>query len=374
MGYTNIIAGDVSAGTIRLGYWTVTPEQISGEILPPAAHTRNYRSQDVSDFRQEVFDSFLTDINLTKEAAGCIVFAPAGPISADRSRCTLTYAPNISIEIREEEISNTILINDFTAKGMAVASLAPRGLLEIKTLRHSNGRLGEALKNKDMLCAGVGSGYGVNHIVYDQDSSLYIPKATEASHAPLGISQRDNLEEVIAKRLEDTNPNQTRSSWETVLSERPGKDNDQGGIQRVFEILSSGHFSQALPEEYIQSKDKAAWIAKQAKSPVGNPIAKKTMNFAWKTLGRSLQGFATAYLPQGGIYLTSGMVQNDLLDRSSLRGINANIETTIMQEFDSGITHRDWVNKIPVHVVTCTEDGLLGAGTYALRHLKNQLR
>lgn len=247
----------------------------------------------------------------------------------------------------------TALINDFKAIAYAVATLGvpeklqstqinPNSKLEIR------GRIG---------IHGVVTGFGTARLEYDHEKKLYLPLDSEGGHKFLPVNVCDETETKISKFLRKYT-NRRMPTYEDVLSGR--------GIEHVFNYFITESRANGKSNEMISylnqlnvAEDKAAYIATKAYKLKSPDIFLKTMDFFWKTYGRALHDLAVHENARGGIWIAGGIIRKNL-DDSISKSYRDRIEKTIMEEFNSGPTHRDWVGRIPVKVIMDKRTGLEG--------------
>jgi len=98
-----------------------------------------------------------------------------------------------------------------------------------------------------------------------------------------------------------------------------------------------------------QQEDPSEFIAKNAKLD-SDLIYAETMNVLWKHLGMALHDIAVHEVARGGVWIAGGIARKNILDEQKV--IDWNIENIIMTNFDSTPSHREWLMKIPVYVLT----------------------
>src|SRR4030042_1732594 len=152
--------------------------------------------------------------------------------------------------------------------------------------------------------------------------------------------------------------NGRKPNYEDVLSGR--------GIERIFDFFAYQYIKQGRAKEISdfleqkkKSEDKAEYIGEAAAGNNPHKIFSDTMDFFWKTYGRSLHDLAVHENARGGVWVAGGIIRKHY-SKSRKKQYRDYIENTIMEEFNSGKTHRDWVGQIPVNAILDKRVGLEG--------------
>ena len=354
-----VIAGDISATNALLGVYSIHPDNSKLTMVEAL-----YDGQRIGFLGESPLDyviaHLLSLIGLQKSDINAMVLAPAGPIDYDSNTCTLPNA-GYTIDANSTGI-NTVFINDFKAIAYAVANFKNVEDIEHICLKHSECGYGENVEDGNIGIHGAGTGFGTARLVYKPSSGLYIPFDSEGGHKFLTADVSDDLDVGITKHLSGFCGGKP-PILETALS---GK-----GIMRIFE-----YFRNVLPydvaEQYEAAEDKAEYVATMAKHTsldrhsLRGRIFGITMDYFWKHYGMALHDLAVHENARGGIWVAGGIIRKNI--RASVdeqmpdyHEPDGNIAKKIMDAFESGPTHSEWVNKIPVNVIMDKRIGLKGA-------------
>ena len=82
------------------------------------------------------------------------------------------------------------------------------------------------------------------------------------------------------------------------------------------------------------------------------------MKFFWKTYGRATHDLVVHENARGGVWIAGGIIRKDYAGGNDQ--YKEKVKDWFMTEFTSGPTHRSWVNKTPLHVITDKRAGLEG--------------
>ncbi|MBM3234366.1 hypothetical protein FJZ19_04720 [Candidatus Pacearchaeota archaeon] len=340
------VAGDLSATNVLIGVYTNTRRGIQ----PITEGT--YNGQKVQDFNTQVLADLIAYSGVPVDRITRKVFSPAGPISPDKRTCKVTNAP-FSLEADVK----TALINDYAAIAYAIARLGAQ--LKHIFLKHSDGSLEKAVDKMKIGIHGAGTGFGTSRLVMFGKSGeeLYTPIDSEGGHKFLAVDEFDEEEVAIKKWLYKFTGGRI-PHVEAVLSGR--------GIQNVFDYFISHEIMtgkcvgiREILRGLADSEDAAAYIAQRAKQDKG--IFWDAMRFFWKIYGRCLHDLAVHENARGGIWVAGGIIRKNIETYPGSGQADRDIEKIMMEEFDSGPTHTDWVNKIPVRVILDKRVGLEGA-------------
>lgn len=412
-----VIAGDNSGTNVLMGvYESVANEKSSGytEVFEGL-----YDGQQIKDFGNDVLADILEKvsgnnrININKDKIHRMVLSPAGPIE-DKTTCNLTNA-DYSLDTMSYGVP-TVLLNDFAAIGFAVAAHRSGKLVEgLETVRfrhtsNSNAKCeGEAstfpygvnMDHENIGILGAGTGLGESRLI--NLSKLpncsyplkYAVLASEGGHKSSKDDDYSNHDSGIINHLR-TYFEGNKIHQEAILS---GK-----GVGRVFEYFlfyklfegkninktinpdfSDGYFASKdkmrfvydnmfimIPEgpyktilkDCVDIEDRAAFVAKTYKSKDESKLyrlAKNTLNHVYSFYGRAARDLAVHEIAKGGIYIAGGMAMKDLPKENGFDSLDYELVNRFMDEFDSGPTHRDWVNNIGVNLILDKKVGLKGA-------------
>jgi len=346
-----VIYGDVSASNILINL-----DAIYGNGKIVSVIKAHYDGQKITDFNNQVLNHLLGVVGIREEQVKSIVLAPAGPISPDRRICDLTRA-HFHVDCATIRIP-TALINDFSAIAIAVATLGQSELSCIQ-LPHSDGNYGEAKDSQNIGIHGPGTGFGTSRLVYDSQAGFYQPLPSEGGHKFLAPDITDSTDVKIIKWL-CRYTNGRKPHLEAIMS--------GSGIENVCEYFRNQLDDQEklkYGRQLEAAEDRAAYIAEQAKRKPDS-IFGKTMYYFFKHLGMALRDLAVHEIALGGVYIAGGITRKNIEMVPGSGELDTNIARIIMEEFDSGPSHSEWVNSIPIYVIMDPEVGLKGTLEVAL--------
>ncbi|HEY9198434.1 MAG TPA: glucokinase [Gammaproteobacteria bacterium] len=299
---------------------------------------QHYASADWLDLLPILQDFFATDTALPQRA--CL--AIAGPITGDahRQQAQVTNLPWLLDGHALGQalgIPRVKLINDFAAVAHGIAALRDSDIITLQT--------GEPRAYAPRAVLGAGTGLGQALLV--QCGSHYEVLPTEGGHVDFA-PQSDEQWHLLRTLQRDYG----HVSYERLLS--------GAGLVFIYRFLQQRR-SGAIPELIVQAcaagGDPAAAISQTALAGT-DPIAAQALHEFIRIYGAQAGNLALGCLPFGGLYVAGGIapkILSKLLDGTFIAAFNAKgrMET---------ITRR-----IPVHVVTHANPGLLGAALYAGR-------
>jgi glucokinase len=252
--------------------------------------------------------------------------AVAGPVDDDHvslSNNDMSFSKRGLV--RQYQLAELTVVNDFTAQAMAVPYLDPAHL---KTLRS-----GIAYDNTPILVLGPGTGMGFSTLV--PTVSGWRPLETEGGN--IGLSPQSADEDMLVSWLR----NQTDYLVsETALSGR--------GIEYLY-----AYWAEKESEELCFTT--AAEIGDAALS--GDLLAEKAICQFFDILGSYIADGILATGSRHAVYLSGGIVpkllnllpKSQFLARAGIRGV-----------------HSDYIKSVPIHLVMDPYAGLSGAGYSAL--------
>jgi glucokinase len=272
---------------------------------------------------------FLSDESNVHKAC----FALAGPVLNNKCKITNLSWPELdAVKLQEElNIAKVSLINDFVAVGYNIVLEENKSLATLQP--------GEFLPDAPIAIIGAGTGLGKAFAVPEGDSYRVFP--TEGGHESFAP---DNLlgEELLAYFRADG-----KVDVERVVS--------GPGIVDIFRFLCDRKFSSEDAGDFLSKPDPGAAIAKAAEA--GHFLCQQTMAIFIEAFGAAAGDMAVSFLPFGGLYIAGGIAAQ-------------NIELMKNGSFIKAFTDKARVNpalleKVPVHIVLNTLEGLRGAAKYA---------
>ncbi len=260
-------------------------------------------------------------------------FALAGPVL--NNKCKITNLPWTELDaarLQEElNIAKVSLINDFVAIGYNIVLEKNKSLVTLQE--------GEFLPDAPIAIIGAGTGLGKAFAVPEGDSYRVFP--TEGGHESFAP---DNLlaQELLAYLRADG-----KVDVERVVS--------GPGIVDIFRFLQDRKFASEDVGDFLSQFDPGAAIAKGAAA--GHFLCQQTMAIFVEAFGAAAGDMAVSFLPFGGLYIAGGIAAQ-------------NIELMQNGSFIKAFTDKARVNpvlleKVPVHIVLNTLEGLRGAVKYA---------
>ncbi|MDO8958441.1 MAG: glucokinase [Rhodocyclaceae bacterium] len=276
---------------------------------------RRLASADFSSF-DALLDAYLREASAPVDG-GCL--AVAGPVADDGRRAKITNLPWVIDAARLEKdfgLGPLTLINDFAGVALGVTALAPEHLVTLQT--------GEPSADGIRLVLGAGTGLGMAMLVGDQ----VLP--SEGGHAGFAPANETQLRLWTALQEEHG-----RVTAERVIS--------GPGLAAIHRILTGEAADPAEIAERALNKDASA---------------RQTVDVFMGSYGAFAGDMALALMAKGGVFLAGGVTQKLLPllhDGAFLAAFNAKAE------------HAELVRRMPVHVVTDPDIGLLGAATLARR-------
>jgi glucokinase len=260
-------------------------------------------------------------------------FALAGPVLNNKCKITNLPWPELDAARLQEElnIAKVSLINDFVAIGYNIVLEKNKSLVTLQE--------GEFLPDAPIAIIGAGTGLGKAFAVPEGDSYRVFP--TEGGHESFAP---DNLlaQELLAYLRADG-----KVDVERVVS--------GPGIVDIFRFLQDRKFASEDAGDFLSQFDPGAAIAKGAAA--GHFLCQQTMAIFVEAFGAAAGDMAVSFLPFGGLYIAGGIAAQ-------------NIELMRNGSFIKAFTDKARVNpvlleKVPVHIVLNTLEGLRGAVKYA---------
>ncbi|MBD2810887.1 glucokinase [Xenorhabdus sp. Vera] len=315
---TYALVGDIGGTNARLALCDVDTGQLSAVEFYPCAH---YASLEI------VIRQYLKQQNCAVKY-GCI--AIACPVTEDVIRMT-----NHSWRFSVSEMKASLgwerfeVINDFTAVSLAIPVLGADDMIKI------GGK--QPQSKRPIAVYGAGTGLGVAHLVHTGNQWMSLPG--EGGHVDFAPDSVD----------EDHMLNVLREEYGHVSAERVLSGPGLVNIYRSLMKLNG------QPVEEITPRD----ISDRALS--GNcPICKRTLEIFCAALGRFGGNLALNIGAFGGVYIAGGIVPRflDFFQKSGFR-----------KGFESKGRFTNYLQDIPVYLITHDKPGLLGAGSYIRQSL-----
>ncbi|MDR6755319.1 glucokinase [Mycoplana sp. BE70] len=254
------------------------------------------------------------------------ILALAGPIQGDEvplTNCDWVVRPRDMIANLGFE--DVLLVNDFEAQALAVASLSDSDREQIGG--------GKEYYSASRAVLGPGTGLGVAGLIHAQRT--WIPVPGEGGHVDIG--PRTERDYQIWPFLE---PIEGRMSAEQVLCGR--------GIMNIYHAINAADGREA-PLETPAAVTSAALAG-------SDDAAVETVSLFSTYLGRVAGDMAMIFMAKGGVYLAGGISQKILpaLHRPEFR-----------TAFEDKAPHNELLRSIPTYVVTHPMAALAGLAAFA---------
>jgi len=259
-------------------------------------------------------------------------FAVAGPVL--NQKCKITNLPWEELDVERLQydlnIPKVSLINDFVAIGYNIILEENKNLVTLQT--------GNYLPDAPIAIIGAGTGLGKAFAIPQVNSYQVFP--TEAGHK--NFAPYDRLTQELLEYLQ---------IYGTVDVERVVSG---PGIVDIFRFLRDRHFPHEDAGEFLAQPDPGLAIAQGAEK--GNFLCQRTMETFVEAYGSAVGDMAVSLLPFGGLYIAGGIAaQNIELMKSG----------GFMKAFKNKARVNSLLEKVPVHIVLNTLEGLRGAVKYA---------
>ncbi len=260
-------------------------------------------------------------------------FAVAGPVF--NHKCKLTNLPWDELDAQKLQqdlnIPKVSIINDFVALGYNIVLEENKSLITLQT--------GEYLPDAPIAIIGAGTGLGKAFAIPQGNNYQVFP--TEGGHenfAPYDTLTQELLEYFRVYGLVDV---------ERVVS--------GPGIVNIFRFLRDRKFPREDQGNFLAEDDPALAISQGAKE--GNFLCKQTMELFAQIYGAAAGDMAVSLFPFGGLYIAGNIaVKNTEVIKSG----------GFMKAFkNKARVNQALLEKIPVHIVLDTLEGVRGAVKYA---------
>lgn len=250
------------------------------------------RRFDNADFASlyDLLKSYLSRVRIDK-VGECSV-AMAGPVRAGGGALT-----NRDWHISTRELvqtlgcDNAVVLNDLTALGFAVGTLADDSLAEIDAPASQT-------KNGQALVVGIGTGFNLSPVKRADDGSIHCLEV-EMGHASLPVPVRDTLQNHLSQK--------DIAEFSTLEQLFSGSGLARFHLRRSGQSLSG--------KEIAQRRDQ------------GDVVATETLTIYASLLGLLCREFAFQYMPMDGIYF-AGSVARGVLQRDvyyHIRGVDDDV-------------------------------------------------
>lgn len=282
----------------------------------------NVQTSDFTNIDIAILKAILPQTKVRPKTA---ILAIAGPISGDEielTNCPWVVCPWVMMDMLG--LKEIVVINDFEAQALAVASLDKEHLLQIGG--------GEAIAGASRVVLGPGTGLGVAGLVRSGNSWLPIPG--EGGHVDMG--PRTPRDYQIFPHIELL---EGRISGEQILCGR--------GLVSLYRAICTADGIFPLYSEPKQVTEAAA----------GNDAAaQEAVELFAVYLGRLAGDLALIFMARGGVYLSGGIAQKivPVLQNGGMRAA-----------FDDKAPHSQFMKSTPVFVMTHPLAAVAGLSAYA---------
>lgn len=326
-----VLAGDIG-GTKTL----LRVVRFGGEPHGTTLYQRRFESGAYDDL-ESMAREFLrgAPAELPPRAACFGVAGPVtGPPCAERARLTNLPWRLDAVELTAKLGMPVRLINDFRAVGYAIEALGPVDLAALHTAPTE--------PQGPRVVLGAGTGLGVALLFWD--GNHYEAYPTEGGHAD--FAPTGEVQDELLRYLRTIHG---RVSYERILS--------GPGLESIYRFLLERDRRPQAGDTILDAPDPAAAVSAQALTR-SDPLACAALDLFIEIYGAAAGNLALTCLATGGVYVAGGIAPK-ILDR--LYG------GVFIEAYLAKGRMRHLVERMPVHVVTNSEAGLIGASLAAQR-------
>jgi glucokinase len=322
-----VLAGDLGGTKALLGLAEI------GGGHPRFILTHRYASADFSGC-DALLARFRADAGAMLDDTRGACLAVAGPVADDGRRADFTNLPWQADAAALERLLGVpvTLANDFAAVAAGIAVLPAERRLCLQA--------GEPLAGGVRLAIGAGTGLGMAVIVPRGEGFDILP--SEGGH--VGYAPADGLQAEFAAWLRAEHG---RATAERAISGM--------GLVSLYRFLAAREAADT--PDPLDAADAGAAIGALALADAAS-LARRAADIFMAGYGAFAGDMALALLARGGVYLAGGVTQK-LLPLLRAGGFLA--------AFNAKAEHAGLARRMPVHVVTEPEIGLLGAAVLAER-------
>jgi glucokinase len=313
------IVADIGGTNARFGLINgKTPDGKSYKI----SDRLSYRCAEFGSL-EELLRTYVDSLNGADVYGACL--AIAGPVSGDLIRLTnLDWSFSLNELKKRFNISNFIVINDFTALAYATTRLRAEDLVNL------NDHAATELASRAVV--GPGTGLGVSTVVPVDGKWCVV--AGEGGHA--AFSPSDDLEIQILKVLKR---DIEHVSIETILS--------GSGLVRLYKALCE------IRDE--QAEDLKPWNITGLGLTGKNKICREVLDVFCAILGSVAGDIALTTGSRGGVYIGGGIISHI---KSFL------LQSAFMERFNAKGVMSPYVRSIPVFLMDVDNPALVGAAAW----------
>lgn len=275
-------------------------------------------------------------VSLDPSPVNAACFAVAGPVIDRHSEIT-----NLDWNIEADDlqamfsIPRIVLTNDFSAVAVGVPLLGPEDVTSLNP--------GERNLNMPIGILGAGTGLGESVLIPEPPIWRVIPsEGGHADFAPVGKTQIGILNHLTERY--------GRVSYERLLS--------GPGLVNIFTYLRDHEFTGETGARDLTSDDETLPAELSRLASAGDPLAKRTFEVFVEVYGAEAGNLALRLLARGGIYIAGGVAAKNAQHFTDGR---------FMEAFLAKGRFRDFMELVPVDLITNPKVGLMGAVELAVR-------
>ncbi|XXQ35783.1 Glucokinase [Plasmodiophora brassicae] len=339
------VAGDLGGTNCRLILVQVAPG-----LKETVVAEKTYRSAEHAHL-VAVLERFLVDSGASRgrhPTVACI--AVAGPVTSNRFAqiTNLNWTLDAAAIAAQLDIRDVFFLNDFVAIGYGLLALRPGDYLTINDVAGQPGA--------PIACLGAGTGLGEVYLTHNGDEYDVWP--SEGGHADFPARTRTefDLMEFIRRRA-----GIDRVSVERIVS--------GSGLPLIYDYFKDGHadlVSDRVDADLSASgADRAEIIARHALQDT-DVLCRRAFDTWLSAYGAEAGNMALKTLCFGGLYIAGGIAPKVV---SSFK----TGDDLFWKALSSKGRMRDVLERIPVHVVTRPNVGMLGAQLVCLRRFQRVL-
>ncbi|MBM1192654.1 glucokinase [Pseudomonas weihenstephanensis] len=272
---------------------------------------------------EDAITVYLHGLGLPLGGVGAVCLSVAGPVSGDEFRFTNNHWRLSRVAFcRTLEVDRLLLINDFSAMALGMTRLQPEDVRQVCA--------GVAEPTRPAVVIGPGTGLGVGTLL-NLGEGHWMALPGEGGHVDLPMSNPREVQlwQHIYNEIGHV-------SAESVLS--------GSGLARVYRAICAveGHTP-------VLDSDRAITGAALA----GDPVARQVLEQFSCWLGRVAGNNVLTLGGRGGVYIVGGVIP---------RFADLFLASGFARSFADKGCMSDYLNGIPVWLVTAPYPGLMGAG------------
>lgn len=272
---------------------------------------------------EDAITVYLHGLGLPLGAVGAVCLSVAGPVSGDEFRFTNNHWRLSRVAFCcTLEVDSLLLINDFSAMALGMTRLQPEDVRQVCA--------GVAEPTRPAVVIGPGTGLGVGTLL-NLGEGHWMALPGEGGHVDLPMSNPREVQlwQHIYNEIGHV-------SAESVLS--------GSGLPRVYRAICAvdGHTP-------VLDSDRAITAAALA----GDPVARQVLEQFSCWLGRVAGNNVLTLGGRGGVYIVGGVIP---------RFADLFLASGFARSFADKGCMSDYLNGIPVWLVTAPYPGLMGAG------------